>query len=278
MREEVLRELALFAGAGGGILGGHLLGWRTVCAVEINPFCREVLLRRQMDRCLPRFPIWDDVKTFDGRPWKGIVDVISGGFPCQDISAAGTGAGIEGTRSGLWSEMARIIGEVQPRHVFVENSPLLIRRGLAVVLGDLAEMGFDAQWCRVSAENVGAPHKRDRIWIVAVSKVITERPGFCPSESSNERRGRSSNGGCEIPNSDGRGCQERGESQPRWEKGPRGYKSNRCRKQRPGVPCWPAEPDVGRVAHGVAHRVDRIRALGNGQIPAVAATAWEILK
>ena len=141
-----LRELALFAGAGGGILGGKLLGWRTVCAVEWDAYAASVLVARQNDGCLPPFPIWDDVQTFDGRPWRGRIDVISGGFPCQDISAAGKGAGIDGERSGMWGHMARIVGEVRPRFVFVENSPLLVGRGLARVLGDLAQMGYDARW------------------------------------------------------------------------------------------------------------------------------------
>jgi len=162
-----LRELALFAGAGGGILGGRLHGWRTVAAVEIEDYPRSVLLQRQADGILPRFPVWDDVCTFDGRPWRGKVDVVSGGSPCQDISAAGKGAGIEGDRSGLWGEFARIIGEVRPRFAFVENSPMLVVRGLDRVLGDLAEMGYDAEWGIVGAHHTGAPHKRDRIWIVA---------------------------------------------------------------------------------------------------------------
>ncbi|EMB9912255.1 TPA: DNA cytosine methyltransferase [Pseudomonas aeruginosa] len=162
-----MNELSLFAGAGGGILGGHLLGWRTVCAVEFEPYAASVLVARQNDGILPPFPIWDDVRTFDGRPWRGLVDVVSGGFPCQDISAAGNGAGIYGERSGLWREMARIVGEVRPRFVFVENSPLLVRRGLAVVLGDLTELGYDSGWCVMGAADVGAPHQRDRIWIVA---------------------------------------------------------------------------------------------------------------
>lgn len=162
-----LRELALFAGAGGGILGGHLLGWRCVCAVEYNAYARSVLLARQNDGTLPPFPIWDDVRTFDGKPWRGIVDVVSGGFPCQDISAAGKGAGLDGERSGLWSEMARIIGEVRPRYAFVENSPILTSRGLGTVLGDLAAMGFDAEWGVISAADTGAHHLRERIWIVA---------------------------------------------------------------------------------------------------------------
>ena len=117
-----MNELALFAGVGGGILGGHLLGWRTVCAVEYEPYPAGVLCARQNDGVLAPFPIWDDVRTFDGRPWRGIVDVVSGGFPCQDISVAGKGAGLAGARSGLWGQMARIIGEVRPRFSFVETT------------------------------------------------------------------------------------------------------------------------------------------------------------
>jgi DNA (cytosine-5)-methyltransferase 1 len=162
-----MNELALFAGAGGGILGGHLLGWRTVCAVERDAYAALVLAQRQADGVLPLFPIWSDVQSFDGRPWRGIVDVVSGGFPCQDISAAGRGAGIEGKRSGMWVEMARIIGEVRPRRVYVENSPMLTSRGLGRVLGDLAALGFDARWGVVSAADTGAHHLRERIWIVA---------------------------------------------------------------------------------------------------------------
>tara|TARA_R110001632_G_C11328498_1_gene416284 strand:+ start:521 stop:1522 length:1002 start_codon:yes stop_codon:yes gene_type:complete len=162
-----LRELALFAGAGGGILGGHLLGWRTICAVEWETYPASILIARQNDRILPPFPVWDDVQTFDGKPWRGRVDIVSGGFPCQDISCAGKGAGIDGERSSMWSHMARIIGEVRPRKVLVENSPMLVGRGLARVIGDIAQMGYDASWGVVGAHNVAAPHKRDRIWIVA---------------------------------------------------------------------------------------------------------------
>ena len=164
---EPLRECALFAGAGGGILGGILLGWRTVCAVELDPYCQRILAQRQNDGILPPFPIYGDIREFDGREWAGSVDVVSGGFPCTDISTAGKGAGIEGTESGLWKEMARIIGEVRPRYVFVENSPALTSRGLGTVLGDLAALDFDAEVGVLGAHHVGAPHKRDRIWIVA---------------------------------------------------------------------------------------------------------------
>ncbi len=169
---EGLRELALFAGAGGGILGGHLLGWRTVCAVEWNEYAASVLCARQNEGILPAFPVWDDVKTFDGKPWCGLVDVVSGGFPCQDISEAGRGAGIDGDRSGMWREMARIISEVRPKFVFVENSPMLPVRGLYRVLGDLAEMRYDAEYGSLSAWQLGASHERERTWIVATNSDV----------------------------------------------------------------------------------------------------------
>lgn len=136
---------------GGGILGGILLGHTCVCAVEIEPYCRKVLLQRQRDGVLPRFPIWDDVRTFDGKPWRGKVDVVCGGFPCQDISAAGRGAGIEGERSGLWKDFRRVVCEVGPQFVLVENSPILTSRGLGTILGDLVEMGYDSKWGVFSA-------------------------------------------------------------------------------------------------------------------------------
>ena len=169
-----MNELALFAGAGGGLLAGHILGWRTICAVEWDAYAASVLCARQNDGVLPPFPIWDDVQTFDGRAWRGRVDVISGGFPCQDISAAGKGAGITGDRSGMWFHMARIVGEVRPRFVFVENSSMLCSRGLGTVLGDLAALGYDARWGVLGAADVGAPHQRDRIWIVANANGMRE--------------------------------------------------------------------------------------------------------
>ena len=189
-----MNELALFAGAGGGILGGHLLRWRTVCAVEWEQYPASVLCARQNDGLLPTFPIWDDVQTFDGKPWRGIVDVISGGFPCQDISAAGKGAGIDGERSGMWKEMARIIYEVRPRFVFVENSPMLTHRGLGTVLGDLAKLGFDAEWGVLGASDIGAKHHRKRIWIVARQQQILSHPdngqfGWQQQQESNGKEG-----------------------------------------------------------------------------------------
>lgn len=169
-----MRELVLFAGAGGGILGAKLRGHRIVCAVELEPYARSVLIARQNDGTLEPFPVWDDVRTFDGSAWRGLVDVVSGGFPCQDISAAKSTRnplGIDGPQSSLWRDMARIVREIRPRFVFVENSPMLTVRGLGRVLADLAAMGFDARWGVLSAAGVGAPHLRGRIWVLAHSML-----------------------------------------------------------------------------------------------------------
>lgn len=361
-----MNELHLFAGAGGGILGSELLGIRTICAVELEPYPASVLLARQNDGLLPPFPIWDDVCTFDGRPWRGLVDVVSGGFPCQDISAAGKGAGIDGARSGLWREMHRIINEVRPKFAFLENSPLLVGRGLARVLGDLAEIGYDAEWLVLGADDVGAPHVRKRIWILAHDP---HADGLQRPKQGEQYTGSQVIDGCSLHRLDAEDDvadrnnerSRRGDEFPESlaEKRCMDWNSNRFRKEaerevsggeqaaqstrvcrdvsysnrqlrrqgkQPGnreeidncgftvsnTPhqghvrgdgelsenerlgsqgdyhagraetndCgewWSAEPDVGRVAHGVAARVDRIKALGNGQVPAVAATAFRVL-
>ena len=303
-----MNELALFAGAGGGILGGHLLGWKTVAACEIEDYPRETLLRRQLDGLLPRFPIWDDICTFDGKPFRGKVDIITGGFPCQDISAAGKGAGITGERSGLWSEMARVIGEVRPRFAFMENSPMLTSRGLGTVLGDLAKMGFDARWCVLGADDAGAPHRRKRIWILAYSvptwKRRIEREGkikrnvMADADESRLQRPdvRKAEHGTEsglsterskitwwdsdpadVPNTMHSGLQtERPKQQTTGITGtdPQFPRTN---KRKPKGQNSPTQPQLGRVAHGVANRVDRLKAIGNGQVSGVAAIAFIIL-
>jgi len=261
-----LNELALFAGAGGGILGGHLLGWRTVCAVEWESYPASVLLARQNDGILPPFPIWDDVQTFDGNPWRGIVDVVSGGFPCQDISAAGKGAGIDGERSGMWKEMARVICEVRPKFVFVENSPMLTHRGIDRVLADLANMGFDAEWGVLGASDIGAKHHRKRIWIVARQREVfpysndRQFGGQQQQESNAETGGNMAN----FNNSNGGG--------ERW----RLWGLQKCYQKR-NLHTIFNQPEPLRVADGVAARVDRLKAIGNGQVPQVAAVAWQLL-
>jgi DNA (cytosine-5)-methyltransferase 1 len=275
-----MNELALFAGAGGGILGGHLLGWRTVCAVEWEPYPASVLMQRQNEGILPPFPIWDDVRTFDGRPWRGRVDVVSGGFPCQDISAAGKGAGIDGERSGMWAHMARIIREVGPRYAFVENSPMLTSRGLRRVLGDLAEMGYDARWGVLGAVDADAPHKRDRIWIVAYAQSGQSR-----KQTERERRENLGGGGCDHRRPEDARSKDLADPDVSQREGVRqSIRSETSHSQSLPPSAWwrcdPAEASesgVGRMADGMAARVDRLKAIGNGQVPAVAALAWRIL-
>ena len=312
-----MNELALFAGAGGGILGGHLLGWRTVCAVEWEAYPASVLVARQNDKILPPFPIWDDVQTFDGKPWRGIVDVVSGGFPCQDISAAGGGAGITGERSSMWKHMARIIGEVRPRYAFVENSPMLTTRGLGTVLRDLATMGYDAEWCVLGANDVGANHKRDRIWILAYTNCKSDAQRGCNSsipEISGQRNIDERRSGGDVDGILKSSTNEKMDTKQQdifshtehnrvrwWKQQSQSVKETTSRmanssskdverqwNESIGIKSefgnfsssswWKTEPSVGRVADGVAARVDRLKAIGNGQVPLCAATAWNILK
>ena len=242
-----MNELHLFAGAGGGILGGMLLGHTTVCAVEIEPYCRKVLLQRQRDGILPKFPIWDDVQTFDGTPWKGAVDVLAGGFPCQDISTQGANHGkkngIDGNRSGLWSEYKRIISEIRPRFIFAENSPNLRTKGLVRILKDLASLGYDAKWCKLGGSHCSADHQRQRIWILAYP-------------SCHRLEG--------WDNFD--------------QKGQRDLSFRSMERLREGK-VWNdlPSPDSFGIANGMAGKLDRLKAIGNGQIPQVAALAWRIL-
>jgi DNA (cytosine-5)-methyltransferase 1 len=263
-----MNELALFAGAGGGILAGHMLGWRTVCAVERDAYAAQVLAQRQNSGALRPFPIWADVCSFDGRPWRGLVDVVSGGFPCQDISLAGRGAGIEGARSGMWGHMARIIGEVRPSLVYVENSPALLTRGLGRVLSDLAALGYDCRWTVLGAADVEAPHQRDRFWLVAHANGVRQ---LQPEGREPDERGRTCNCGGEMADA---GCSH-GQRRAQRQGQPGHARQELAAIER--ADWWQSEPDVGRVANGVAHRVDRLRALGNGQVPRCAATAWRML-
>jgi len=162
-----------------------LSGHTCIGAVEFAEYPRKVLLARQRDGFLPKFPIWDDVSTFriDNEECREYIELlrskadelcISGGFPCQDISTAGKGAGLDGKRSGLWFEMWRIICELRPRWVFIENVAALTYRGGERVLHDLAEAGYDAEWQIISARDVGARHLRKRMWIIAYRKEISD--------------------------------------------------------------------------------------------------------
>lgn len=160
-----MNVLSLFAGIGAFDLGMERAGFRTVAFCECDPFKQQILAQHW-----PEVPIYDDVRTLTAARLvdDGIVaDIITGGFPCQDISIAGRGAGIGGTKSGLWFDFARLIGEIRPRFAVIENSPKLRSRGLGALLRSLVEIGYDAEWDCIPASYVGAPHRRDRIWILA---------------------------------------------------------------------------------------------------------------
>jgi len=237
-----MRELSLFTGAGGGIWASRMLGWQTVAMVEREEYCQQVLRARQEDGDFDECPIFDDVFAFDGHPWRGRVDVLSAGFPCQPFSVAGRRLAGEDERDG-WPHTARIIREVRPSIAWLENVTGLLTadggRYFGRILGDLAEAGYDAVWRVLGAADVGAPHRRDRLWIYAY-----------------------------LPHTNGEGLQ--GQCEPK-----------RTRETHPIASLsrgWNVEPSVGRVAHGVASRSDRIKALGNGQCPQCAVVAFLTLR
>ena len=275
-----MNVLDLFSGIGGFSLGFERAGMRTVAFCEIDPYCRAVLRRHW-----PDVPVYDDVRTLTretladtycqrcretrrSEDWGGTCgcgpQVICGGFPCQDISVAGKGAGIAGERSGLWSEYARIIGEVRPRYVIVENVAALLGRGIERVLGDLAALGYNAEWHCIPASAVGAPHRRDRVWIVAHTRCLDSFGwgGECGGPQAAgpcDRAARSGEHARDVADTNGAGCLEQWRGLP-------------IRQELAAAECggwWQSEPDVGRVATGVPARVDRLRALGNAVVPQI---------
>jgi DNA (cytosine-5)-methyltransferase 1 len=281
-----LRVGSLFAGIGGFDLGFERAGMQTVWQVEQNPYCRAVLAQHFPDA--ERFEDVCDVGAAELEP----VDVICGGFPCQDISLAGKGAGLDGARSGLWSEYARIVRELEPRWVVVENVSALLGRGLDRVLRDLAEIGYDAEWDCLPASAFGAPHQRDRLWIVAYpggSGRISREPGLPAWQSDSEgrrrgvadadeerRHGWSSEGiaaGDSRPPTSLRPAKRggpRGDLQDPDERALQPWRIGGRAAQTGGAEWWSVEPPVGRVAHGVPNRLDRLAALGNALVPQIA--------
>jgi DNA (cytosine-5)-methyltransferase 1 len=260
-----LNELALFAGAGGGLLASRLLGWRTVCYVEWDEYAVEVLKARIRDGYLDDAPIWDDCFTFDGTPWAGCVDIITAGFPCQPFSTAGKGLAENDPRNG-WPAVQRILGKVRPCFAFLENVPGIVSKPyIRRIYGDLAEIGYHAEQGIVSAASIGAPHLRERLWIVAYAKELEEQLRQTPREDNPHSSwigfaGNASNAYSKY-----------GEEQR--------FTLSTKEKFKTAGRCgwWATEPGVCGVAHGVAHRVDRLAAIGNGQVPEVARTAWNLL-
>jgi DNA (cytosine-5)-methyltransferase 1 len=263
-----LNAIDLFSGYGGISLA--LDKYTTpLLYCEKEPYAQAILLSRMDDGTLPFAPIWNDVTTLDGTKFRGLVDLIYGGFPCQDISVAGKGAGLEGKRSGLFYEVARLIKEIKPSWVFLENVPAIRSRGSIEVQETLASLGYGSRWLTLSAAEVGANHRRERWFCLAhaygaghsrlPSREETQVSVFGGNGKYTER---------DLPNTNCPGLQEEGsELLPT-----RTFKHGAFHPQ-----WWKAEPNVGRVADGVAFRPHRIKALGNGVVPLQVRTAFETL-
>ena len=281
------KVLDLFAGIGGFSLGLERTGgFETVAMCEKDEKAQLVLRKHWPDT-----PIYDDIKELTGERLQadGIVPtVITGGFPCQDISGAGKGAGIIGERSGLWAEMFRLVRDVRPSWAIIENVSALRSKGLTLVLQNLCSIGYCVEWHCVPATAVGAPHRRDRIWIVAYpmcegSQGLRPECGLGEGGSGGaESRGSQGNAERErsVRGSGGSASQDVADAAGQRREGPR-PSGDACYSTPPiqreaaqlihgGIPNeWGSEPDVGRVAHGVPNRVDRLKQLGNAVVPQI---------
>jgi DNA (cytosine-5)-methyltransferase 1 len=287
-----LNGLALCAGVGGLERGikSVLPGSTTVCYVEGETYCASVLASKMEAGSLPKAPIWSNVRTFDGKPWREKVSFISGGFPCQPYSRAGKQLADKDPRD-LWPDFARIIGEVRPHFIFLENVPNVVKWALPRVLKDLSQMGYDAAWCVVEASEVGAPHKRARWFLFAYANC--ER---WSEVKSNLWSWKFNLKGCgdetEICNANGHGLGQYANEKGRQ----RIFGRGQLERDRPknigsidtktklsysnskgAAGWWEVEPPMGRMVDGVADWVHRIRACGNGVVPHQAAYAYSIL-
>ena len=281
---ETLKILDTFAGIGGFSYAAHELvgGFETTQFVEIDPFCQKVLKKH-----FPKVPCHDDIKTFTAYP--GQYDVITGGFPCQDISVAGRREGItDQSRSGLFYELIRVIRLVRPKFVVMENVAAILNNGLDIVLGELSEAGYDAEWSIISASSLGAAHRRSRWWCVAytndygsssssINEVDDETNSSSQerqnqvskssgsSESSDSRIVRSLEGN--VTDSNSEGLQRKILS--KMESGI--WSAKHTRRLDPNWRSYVSKPILPRGSYGLSNRVDRTKALGNSIVPAVAA-------
>ena len=281
-----MKTMHLFAGAGGGLLADLILGHEPVVAVEQDPDCCRVLRARVEDGWFPELHVWEgDIRLFDPSPWKGRVDCIHAGFPCQDISVANPyGRGIKGERSGLVWEVFRTADVVRPKFIFLENSPRIRTKGRDQIIAELVARGYAWRDGVLAASDVGAPHQRKRWWLLAAdpdSLRQLQQEGCeqdvwrwtdhgAPEENAIDTM-------CKrFPNSGGESA-----ATPCFDVGgsasvePREASATRA-------PTWfEVEPDVGVLVHGMADALvpvrSAIRALGNGQVPLQAALAWMLL-
>ena len=273
-----MNVLDLFSGIGGFSLGLERAGMKTIAFCEVDKKCQEVLRKHWKD-----VPIFDDVTTLKGTDIDGTVDVICGGFPCQDISLAGKGAGLEGERSGLWWEFHRLIKEIKPKYAIIENVSALRNRGLDQVLRSLNEIGYDAEWHCITAASIGAPHRRDRIWIVAYPRDSSRWDGISGSIGRDgERELEESIRSSETTETSGSSetSQTMADSSSIGSQGSWEFEQPKRSAQiinRETIESlngsfsriWATEPDVGRVAHGIPNRVDRLKQLGNAVVPQI---------
>jgi len=273
-----LKVLDLFSGIGGFSLGLERAGMQTIAFCEIDKVAQQVLRKHW-----PDVPIFEDVTTLKGEQFEKI-DVICGGFPCQDLSFAGKGAGLNGARSGLWWEFHRLIKEIKPSWVIVENVAALRSRGLDKVLGSLAEIGYDAEWHCIPASAVGAPHQRDRIWIIAYpnnARGRTPEYGVDQNGQTIEQKWGdepfSGVSGCsqDVPNSHQFGTQVpvKGGNPSQQVLG---GSSEAWRIAVGGT--WCIEPPICRVADGVPNRAHRIKQLGNAVVPQIPELIGRAIK
>lgn len=281
-----MKTMHLFAGVGGGLLCDLILGHKPRIAVEWDQYACKVLRERAAEGWFPELHVWEgDVRLFDPSEYAGKVDCIHAGFPCQDISVAGKQAGVsEGTRSGLYREVLRIAGIVRPRYLFLENVAAILSNGLGTVLADLAAMGYDSRWICLRASDVGAPHHRDRWFLLAYSisdgthgrrKCKIRNSGANESAPPKWSDDVFSLEGCResLADANNKRCKEfnaTGISEiPGWD----GW----CFDAGRGESWWSIEPELGRVANGVPNRVGQLKGYGNAQVPLQAATAWRLL-
>jgi len=310
-----LRCLDLFSGIGG--ISVALQPWcETICYCEIDPYATGVLIKNMAEGNIDVAPIWSDVTTFGQSEIDqvGPIDIICGGFPCQDVSVAGKGAGLAGERSGLFFEIIRLIRLARPRFVFLENVSALLTRGLDTVLKELSESGYDAEWQVLGADDVGANHRRKRVWILADSQRKRWRgrgygdAGGCDgtvqiarprADNQPEIMAYANEQGVQIGNKGARGANGRNRRTKRFCSNVFDTESVRLEGQRPGreqesyahegqavfmrngegsgPAHWATEPAVGRLANGLPFRVDRLKCLGNSVVPLCARTAFEML-
>lgn len=275
-----MRVLDLFSGIGGFSLGLERAGMETAAFCEINEYARSILAKHW-----PGVRCYDDVRQLTGARLTadgvGRIDLMCGGFPCQDLSFAGKGAGLAGERSGLYREIVRLAGEIRPLVIILENVSALLSRGLGDVLGDLAALGYDAEWHCLPASYVGAHHRRDRIWIIAYLQTFAQRSYAHGSgshraevvvEGSSQFRDKQirvvGSMGADVADAE-RGRSQGGDEQRAWSPAIFAPEIRRHRRGRQLRKTWRTEPDVGRVAHGVPFAVDRIQCLGNAVVPQI---------